>query len=147
MQFWPIGATKTALAGAVGAIGAAAVQAASDVGHIDVAGITAGVAVGCSVLLLGLFIKQGNRLASIDAREEERNANVQRDVAQLDAESRTVDQRIAASRHAVRNQVPPLLSPMEERLTSRLEEAQRAITALEARATAALEAQINKAKR
>lgn len=138
---------KTLLAGTIGGVSGLLLQLATEADHVSLAGIAAGFATGASVLLFGMFIKQGNRLAAVDAREEERNRNVQRDLARLDLDSRTVDARITASKHGLRNEVTPLLANVEDRLMVRMDENTRALTRAEERLNHFLEEHTNVGKR
>lgn len=73
--------------------------------------VVTGVLSGISVFLFTMFIRQGNKLAALEAYSK-RNKD---DIDKLDGESRTVDKRIEQSRHAWKNEILPQILSVEER--------------------------------
>jgi len=105
--------------------------------------IVTGVLSGVIVLLFGMFIRQGNKLAALEAYAQ-RNKG---DIDKLDGESRTVDKRIEASRHLFKNEYGPLLLNVEDRVMVRVDENTRAMVRLEERMNRHLEATLSTKER
>jgi hypothetical protein len=91
--------------------------------------VITGVLSGVIILLFGMFIRQGNKLAALDAYAK-RNKD---DINKLDGESRTVDKRIELSRHAWKNEISPQILNVEDRVMVRVDENTRALVRLEER--------------
>jgi len=124
-----LGAWKTPLAIATisGSVFAGLVQAIEP--HLSATSILTGVLTGVSVLLFGMFIRQGNKLAALEAYSK-RNKD---DIDRIDGEVRTVDKRDSDSRHLVKNEIAPVIAEVELRCGQRIDEARLLAAAVEAR--------------
>lgn len=91
--------------------------------------VLTGVLSGISVFLFSMFIRQGNRLAALEAYSK-RNKD---DIDKLDEETRTVDKRIESSRHLVRNELTGIVGEAEIRVMTRYDEMRERTARMEER--------------
>lgn len=136
---------KGSLSGVAGGIAGSLLQIATNNG-ISLESIAVSVVGGACVFLFGMFIRQGNRLAALDAstaRKDEvakleayalRNRE---EIVRLDGDSRTIDRRIQDSRHMLKNEITPVIAMLENRLAERLDKLEGMLTTvMERRGTA-----------
>lgn len=91
--------------------------------------VITGVLSGISVFLFSMFIRQGQKMAALEAYSK-RNKD---DIDRIDADTRTIDKRDAESRHMVKNEVTPVIADVELRVMQRQEEARLMLISVEER--------------
>lgn len=122
-----------ALAGTgVGASALYALQAAVSIGTEAI--VSAGIVITIMLLLLGKLIANERSMGKLEgglAENSKRDDTQDRDIASLWTEAREVEGRIREAKHDAVNDCDKLLKPMEERISSELDDLQERVRILE----------------